>query len=156
MTALRLSFDVACSAQHAFHTWTTRIALWWPRSHTMTGAEHLDVVLEPYVGGRIYERTRTGAQVDWGQVVRWEPPVRLGFRWHLAADASHATDVELTFAPSGPGATRVDLVHTGWERLGAEGPVRRERNTAGWSAVFAHFTTAIDEPPTVTTEGAGQ
>ncbi len=148
MTALTLSFTVACPVEHAFRTWTSRIALWWPPSHTMTGEDHLDVVIEPSIGGRIYERTHSAREVDWGQVMRWEPPTRFAFRWHLGADSRLATDVELTFSPTGAGGTTIDLVHTGWDRLGADGPVRRERNTAGWTAVFAHFARAADlDPP---------
>ena len=38
MTApLRMSFDVACSADHAFTVWTSGIGTWWPPDHTMTG-----------------------------------------------------------------------------------------------------------------------
>lgn len=138
-TALCMRFDIACPVDHAFRTWTSRIALWWPTSHTMTGDEHLEVIIEKHVGGRIYERTRTGREADWGQVVRWEPPRVFGFSWHLGTDADQATDVELTCVPAGQNATIVELVHTGWDRLGAEGPVRRERNTGGWNAVFQHF-----------------
>ena len=29
-----------------------------------------------------------------------------------------------------------------WERLGASGPARRDRNRAGWDAVLPHFTAA--------------
>ena len=34
---LRLSFDVACSAEHAFTVWTAGIGTWWPPDHTVTG-----------------------------------------------------------------------------------------------------------------------
>ena len=30
---LSLSFDVACSAEHAFATWAERIGSWWPADH---------------------------------------------------------------------------------------------------------------------------
>ena len=31
MTApLRMSFDVACPAEHAFAVWTSGIGVWWP------------------------------------------------------------------------------------------------------------------------------
>ena len=65
MTApLLTSFDVACSAEHAFHVWTDRIGTWWPPDHTATGqADH--IVLESSVGGRIYERTSDGIEHDW-------------------------------------------------------------------------------------------
>ena len=34
---LRVSFDVECSAEHAFWTWTSRASSWWPKEHTMSG-----------------------------------------------------------------------------------------------------------------------
>ncbi len=74
---LRMSFEVACSAEQAFTTWTSRMSSWWPEDHTVTGEAGLEVVLEPGVGGRIYERTRAGAEHDWGRVTAWEPPARL-------------------------------------------------------------------------------
>ena len=38
MTApLTMSFDVACSAEHAFTVWTSGIGTWWPPDHTVTG-----------------------------------------------------------------------------------------------------------------------
>jgi hypothetical protein len=33
---LRMSFEVACSAEHAFATWTSRIASWWPATRAPT------------------------------------------------------------------------------------------------------------------------
>ena len=83
---LRMSFEVGCSAEHAFATWTSDISSWWPEDHTVTAEAGLEVVLEPGVGGRIYERTRAGAEHDWGQVTAWEPPARLGYLWHLRRD----------------------------------------------------------------------
>ena len=55
---LRLSFEVACPPERAFRTWTELIATWWPADHTVTGEGDLRVVLEPRVGGRLFERTR--------------------------------------------------------------------------------------------------
>jgi uncharacterized protein YndB with AHSA1/START domain len=139
---LRLSFTVDCPADHAFHTWAGRTSLWWPASHTVSGAPGLEVVFEPRAGGRIFERTPTGAEADWGEVLRWEPPRRLVYRWHLRQDRADATEVEIAFAPEGERRTRVDIEHRGWERLGAAGPGRREANERGWSGVLPPFAAA--------------
>ena len=56
---LRLDVVVACPPDHAFDVWANRIDAWWPRDHTATGEPGARVVLEPQVGGRIYEVTRT-------------------------------------------------------------------------------------------------
>ena len=76
---LRVSFDVACPPDRAFALWTGRIDTWWPADHTVTGGHDLTVVLEPGVGGRIFERTPEGVEHDWGEVTVWEPPGRLGY-----------------------------------------------------------------------------
>ncbi|HEY2635999.1 MAG TPA: SRPBCC domain-containing protein [Solirubrobacteraceae bacterium] len=138
---LRLSFTVACPPAHAFATWTERMTMWWPRSHTVHAGEDLEVVFEPRAGGRIFERTASGAEADWGEVVAWEPPRRVVYLWHLRQDRADATEVELAFAPDAAG-TRVDIEHRGWERLGARGPERRQANERGWGGVLPAFTAA--------------
>jgi len=59
---LRLDLVVDCPPEHAFHVWANRIDAWWPRDHTATGEPGARVVLEPQVGGRIYEVTPGGAE----------------------------------------------------------------------------------------------
>ena len=137
---LRIEFDVDCSPEHAFSVWTARIDLWWPRSHTATGDPAL-VVLEPRVGGRLFERTVDGAEIDWGEITRWEPPHRFAYLWHLRRDRSGATDVSVTFAPAGD-RTQVRIVHDGWDRLGDDGPTWRDANRGGWDGLLPHFVSA--------------
>ena len=142
---LHLSFEIACPADHAFRTWTERFAAWWPKGHSTSG-DPQSVHLEPRIGGRIFERTKDGAEIVWGEITAWDPPRRLAYLWHIGHDATYATDVELTFVPVGRGATRLDIVHTGWERLGAGGPAYREGNTAGWTTLIPHFAAAAIDP----------
>lgn len=138
---LRLGFSVACPVEHAFEVWTRRIDAWWPHDHTMSGRPEARVVLEPQVGGRIYERAPDGAEHEWGQVTAWEPPHRLAYRWHLGRDSSEATEVVIRFVAD-EGATRVEIAHTGWDRLGSDALTWRERNQAGWSTLLPHFLAA--------------
>ena len=44
--------------------------------------------------------------------------------------------------PLEDGTTRVDIVHTGWERLGADGRSWRDANAGGWNGLLPHFSTA--------------
>jgi uncharacterized protein YndB with AHSA1/START domain len=141
MEPLRIEFTVACPPEDAFRTWAVDTSLWWPPGHSVSGESGLRVTFEPRAGGRIFERTPGGIEHDWGEVVAWEPPRRLAYLWHLRFDRADATDVEVTFAPDGDG-TRVAIVHTGWERLGAAGPERRERNQRGWSGVVERYKDA--------------
>ena len=139
---LRLSYEIDCSPEHAFEVWTARVSAWWPKDHSASGDPGTRVVLEPREGGRIFERTSDGTEIDWGQITVWSPPVRLGYVWHINRDRSDATDVELTFVDLGDGTTRLDIVHSGWERLGSKGRDWREANTSGWSALIPNFVAA--------------
>jgi hypothetical protein len=140
-----MTFDVACSAEHAFTVWTSRIGTWWPPGHTVTGQPGLDVILESGVGGRIYERTADGAEHDWGEVTVWKPPTQLAYLWHLRRDRADATEVEIRFLATGDAATRVEIEHRGWERLGSVAGEWRERNRAGWRSLLPHYLAAIEK-----------
>jgi hypothetical protein len=139
---IHLDFDVGCEPAHAFEVWTARIATWWPADHTVSGDSRVDVVLEPRVGGRIYERTPAGVEHDWGWVTAWEPPGRLVYRWHLRRDRADATEVEIRFLPLGEGRTRVEIVHRDWERMGSDGRTWRDRNAGGWATLLPHYEAA--------------
>ena len=143
---LELSYEIDCPAEHAFDVWTTRLSAWWPKGHSASGDPGTVVVLEPRLGGRIYERTSEGVEIDWGEITLWSPPSRLGYRWHIARDAGEATDVQLTFVDVGPGRTRLEIVHSGWERAGAEARGWRDANTNGWAALIPRFVEAAQAP----------
>jgi uncharacterized protein YndB with AHSA1/START domain len=142
---LRLSYEIDCPPEHAFEVWTTRLSTWWPKGHSASGDPDTQVVLEPRLGGRIFERTSDGMEIDWGEITLWNPPSRLGYLWHIARDRRDATDVELTFVDAGDGRTRLEIVHAGWERLGGEGLAWRDANTNGWAALIPSFRAAAGE-----------
>jgi hypothetical protein len=98
------------------------------------------------VGGRIFERTPDGTEVDWGEVIVWRPPHRLGYLWHINADRSDATEVDITFVDQGDATTRVEIEHRGWERLGSRGLGRRDANRSGWNGLLPHYRAACSDP----------
>ena len=141
---LRLTYRIECPPEHAFAVWTTRLSAWWPRSHTTSGDPDATVVLEPRLGGRIFERATDGREIDWGEITVWEPPARFGYLWHIGRTREDATDVSVSFVDDGDGATRLEIVHSGWDRLGADGAQFRARNTAGWDGAISAFRTAAE------------
>ncbi len=115
----------------AFELFTARIASWWPvRTHSYGCEEVKDVILEPHVGGRLYEVTDAGEQ-DWGKLLAWDPPNGFVLDWQIGEACG--TEVEVRFSPEGPG-TRVELEHRGFS---ASDP--RERYAGGWDVVLAPF-----------------
>jgi uncharacterized protein YndB with AHSA1/START domain len=127
------SIVVKRPAEEAFRAYTEGMATWWPlETHSPSGKAET-VIIEPREGGRLYERTRDGEEVDWGEVLVWDPPQRLVHSWHLGR--SVATEVELRFTPQGDG-TLVELVHSGWERHGEYAATLRAQYDSGWDFVF--------------------
>lgn len=141
---IRIAIDVACPPAHAFAVWTQDIDRWWPADHTVTGTDDLTIVLEPHVGGRIFERTPGGVEHDWGEVTVWDPPARLGYLWHLRRDRADATRVEIRFVAAGDGGTRLEIEHSGWEALGAGAEGWRDRNRGGWATLLPSFVDAAE------------
>lgn len=136
---LRMAFDVGCTASDAFDLWTQRTAGWWPAQHTVSAEPGVCVIFEARVGGRIFERTPTGKEIDWGEILVWDPPRRLCYSWHIRADKADATEVEIRFQDHGRQGTRVEIEHRGWERLGARAPAWRRVNQGGWNGVLPFY-----------------
>lgn len=135
---IRLEVLVRRSPQDAFALFTTRMTEWWPMQRFTFGpGRSHEVVMEPYVGGRLYERYTDGGEFTIGEVLAWEPPHRVVFTWR--GRWSMPTEVTVRFASHEPLVTRVQLEHAGWERLGADGRAPRNGYANGWPAVLAAF-----------------
>ncbi len=61
------------------------------------------------------------------------------------AGKATATQVGVRLIAQGDAVTRVEIEHRGWERVGAAGTPRRERNLAPWQALLPHDPDAIAE-----------
>jgi activator of Hsp90 ATPase-like protein len=139
---LRYSFEVKCPVEHAFDVWTARASQWWPKASTISQSDGLEVVFEGREGGRIFERTPAGQEIEWGEITVWEPPRRLGYLWHIATDRASATEVEIRFSELEAEKTRVEIEHRGWEKLGERGPGWRDTNRGGWEGTLPYFMAA--------------
>ena len=112
---VRQSVVVDCSLEDAFELFTAHLSEWWPlASHSIGGEEAESCVIEPRTGGRVYERTRSGKERDWGTVVAWNPPHLVSFTWHPDRPEGDET-IDVAFCVEADG-TRVTLTHTGWDR----------------------------------------
>ena len=130
---------VKAPPERAFARFTREIARWWPlHSHSVGEADAESVIMEERVGGRIVERTRSGAEFVWGTIDTWEPPHRVAFSWHPGDDPARATHVELQFTADGT-RTRVELRHSGFECLGPKGSRIRRAYPIGWAYVLGLY-----------------
>ncbi len=115
---VRQSVLVRSDQRHTFEVFVDTIGSWCPVTPFSAGKDRVrDVTFERRQGGRVFETWQDGTEVDWGEVLAWEPPARFVMTWNMAAAA---TEVELTFAALGPALTRVAVEHRGWERLADE------------------------------------
>ncbi len=136
---VRRSVSVSWDLETAFRRFTAEFAEWWPRAtHSIGGKRVERIVFECRVGGQIIEELRDGRRFQWGKITQWDPPHRVGFTWHPSRDPREAQDVEVSFQPEG-GGTRVELVSTGWERLGVRGRRARRAYHIGWGSVLDVF-----------------
>jgi len=121
---------VQVPAAEAFRIYTERPAEWLPAEHTFIRAPR-SVTMEPWAGGRFYERGADGAEVTRGTITEWAPPGRLAVTWRIgpgwqpAADDEHASVIVVEFSPAGPAATEVVLTYTHLDRHGEMAPVIR-------------------------------
>jgi uncharacterized protein YndB with AHSA1/START domain len=133
---LRKSIMVKAPPEKAFRIYTEEIATWWPiETHSVAGEKVVTVVFEGQVGGRLFEREADGTEHLWGTVMAWDPPNRLVYTWHPGRDEETAQEVEMRFIREGDG-TRVELVHRGWENLGADAKQVFENYDGGWDFVL--------------------
>jgi uncharacterized protein YndB with AHSA1/START domain len=136
---IRRAIAVPWDPAAAFHRFTAEFARWWPSAtHSIGGRRVKRIVFECHPGGLIVEELKDGRRFQWGRITAFEPPRRVAFTWHPSRDAREAQDVEVTFAAEG-GGTRVELVSTGWERLGAGARRARKGYGIGWGSVLQVF-----------------
>jgi uncharacterized protein YndB with AHSA1/START domain len=135
-----VAVEVRRGVEEAFAVFTNEIASWWPVADHSVEADKVEaVVLEGRVGGRLYERWRSGGESDWGRVVAWEPPSRLVLSWSTNPERSATTEVEVRFTALEADHTRVELEHRGWERLGDLAAEIRDNYREGWPGVLDSF-----------------
>lgn len=149
MTEMRVvrSIDVPVSQADAFALWVDHFGTWWPlATHSFGQAQAVDVVLDGRPGGAITERWHDGTSRTWGVIAQWDPPNRIRHSWYLGFTPDQATDVEVRFESIDANRTRVTVTQTGFERLGAAGPQRRDGNEKGWATVLDHYLQSAAPP----------
>ena len=140
--ALRKSIVVECTVEQAFTVFTEQMGDWWPfDGHSLFDEKAEAVVFEPRVGGRVYERSTGGEEGLWGTLAAWDPPRGFTMTWHPGRGEETAQELEVRFSAE-DGGTRVDLVHTGWERLGERMAEIGGHYDEGWDFVLGRFAEA--------------
>jgi uncharacterized protein YndB with AHSA1/START domain len=137
----------------AFAVFTERLGRWWPLGTHHVGSKPADTaILEPFAGGRWFERSMDGTETEWGSVLVWEPPRRLVLTWRISCEGSHdeevETEVEILFVAQGATRTKVVLEHRKLEQYGGAAEVMRDRfgSENGWSAILRAYAMLAKRP----------
>jgi uncharacterized protein YndB with AHSA1/START domain len=123
-TALRLDIVVEVPVEHAFRVFTERFDEIKPRDHNLLPVPIERTVLEPRVGGTVYDVGTDGSRCTWARVLAYEPPNRLVIswdispRWQVEPDPDRTSEVEIRFTAEAPERTRVLLEHRHLDRHG--------------------------------------
>jgi DNA-binding transcriptional ArsR family regulator/uncharacterized protein YndB with AHSA1/START domain len=127
---------------------------WWPvQTHHLAEPPLETVVLEPYVGGRWFERGPGGRECDWGTVLVWEPPRRIVLTWQVGPgwvyepDPARASEIEVRFVAETQDRTRVEFEHRHLERYGAHAERMRAvlDGPGGAGGVLAAYAARLGE-----------
>ena len=146
-TSVRTSIVIEAPVERAFEAFVHEMASWWNPDHHILEGQLAEMVVEPRVGGHIYDRGVDGSECHWARVLAYEPPHRFVFswdispEWKLEVDPDKTSEVEVGFISEGPHTTRVELVHRnldrhghGWENVrGAVG------SPGGWPGGLERF-----------------
>ena len=138
---------VKAPPQRAFEAFTANIGQWWPKGYTIGAQPFEQVVIEPHVGGRWFERAADGTETQWGQVLAWDPPGRVLLTWQISAawayDPDLKTEVAMSFVDQGDGSTLVTLEHGKLEQFGDSAQAVADQLGSGWPGLLQAFAAFV-------------
>lgn len=147
---IKHTVTVPIPPDRAFELFVDELATWWPAEYTWAGDALETIAIEPEEGGRCFERGPHGFECDWGRVITWNSPHRLGFTWQVSParvpepNPNKASDVDVRFVDETPSTTRVELEHRGFERHGEGGAGYRTgmASPQGWPYILDRYVAA--------------
>lgn len=137
-----VTVNVAVAPAVAFEVFTAELNRWWRPGLAFRGYMAGELILEPRLGGRLFERRSPDAQapvLERGRVLVWDPPTRLAFTWRAGNFAPHeSTHVDVLFE-SRDGGTCVTLRHSGWAALRSDHPARHGSSGAATTYMIGRW-----------------
>ncbi|NMD55278.1 MULTISPECIES: SRPBCC family protein [Tsukamurella] len=149
-TALEVSTTVDVPVDFAYRVFTERFDEIKPREHNLLTVPIERTVLEPRVGGTVYDVGIDGTVCTWARVLACDPPNSLTIswdidpRWQIETDPARTSEVEIRFIEETPSRTRVEIEHRHLDRHG-EGWQQASAGiggTNGWPLYLDRFRAA--------------
>jgi uncharacterized protein YndB with AHSA1/START domain len=147
---VKKSIRVQTRQARAYEVFTEGLGRWWPKHANNRPAMIKTVILEPRVGGNWYEVYEDGSRTTVGSILTWDPPHRFVMTWEYTCvaktDPGIGSEVEVRFIAEGAEATRVELEHRLFERLGLDdGTKTRESVNGGWPLMLDLFKAEAEQ-----------
>jgi uncharacterized protein YndB with AHSA1/START domain len=141
---VRKSIRVNAGQARAFEVFTTGLGRWWPLDHGIGKTPRKSVAMETRLGGHWYELAEDGTQTNIGKIIVWDPPKQFVMTWDINSqwkpDTTVSSEVEVRFIAEGADATRVELEHRKFERMGVEGGEKMRNSVdGGWPGLLERF-----------------
>jgi uncharacterized protein YndB with AHSA1/START domain len=149
-TSIHKSITVDAPIDRAFHVFTQEMQTWWPPEHHLLDAQLAEMVVEPRVGGDVYDVGTDGSKCRWARVLEYDPPNLFVFswdinlQWEVETDLERTSEVAITFTAEGENRTRVDLEHRKLDRHGEGWEKMRDAvgSPDGWGVGLRRFAEA--------------
>ena len=135
---LTRTISLNCGVEHAFDVFTSKVDLWWPRSHR----KHRDGTLR-LTGDALIDRAPDGTEWTMAVVAEMESPALLRFDWYPGSPAT-PTSVEVRFAGD-DSRTEIVVTHRPLLETKSLWPQKVELFEHGWNTVLPAFKTFIEE-----------
>jgi uncharacterized protein YndB with AHSA1/START domain len=128
-----------CRPARAFELLTEEAGAWWPPDRRHTKDPNSVIKIER--GGRFYERSSDGTEVELGVVREFSPPHRLVLDWYPGTGPNEPTHVEIVLWAEGAG-TRVQLTHKAGPRSAESYVKKAAAYERSWNLVFEAWAAA--------------
>jgi len=139
LNSIKKQVLVQASQETAFHVFTQKIDLWWPKTHHVGSCAMVESVLECRQDGRWFSRHEDGSEVNIGKVLVWRPYDLLVLAWQIDGnfryDSSLLTEVVVTFSGRAAAETLVTIEHRDIQKL-AGGAKIVENMDEGWGMIM--------------------
>jgi hypothetical protein len=141
-----LEIEIRAPRTRAWNALAHEVTAWWP--NTFVCGTHVErFVLEPVLGGRMYEDWGGGSGIVWFTVIGLEEGKSLDLAGHLTRAFGGPATTQLRLAVEERGAGTVLSVHD--VRIGRIAPGIEREVEAGWRELFEQsFKSYVERAPT--------
>lgn len=137
------SVILSCAPERAFVLFTEEAGLWWPAARRHS--KDANSIIRMEAGGRFYERSGDGHEVELGIVRQFEPARCVVLDWYPGTGPEAPTRVEIIFEAIDEG-TKVTVRH---DRGAADVSVFEGNAPAydrSWGMVLGAVSASLDQP----------